>query len=349
MPPPLNILFAEPPSGRRVGGIETALTGLAASLAREGVTVRRADRFERPMVAAADLVHFHGLWEPAHHRARRWCRQLRKSFIVSPHGMLESWALRHRGWKKLPYFYLVERRSVGHADVILGTSEDEAAALRRWFPAEKLRALSLGADPVPVPPATEARRKLGLPPGAFVILFLSRCHEKKGLHLLIAAVPEAARAGGRPVHLVVVGDGEPAYVAPLQRATAGWTGNLQCTWAGARWGPEKWDYLSAADLFCLPSYSENFGVAVLEALFAGTPALTTPATPWGSLRGHLPVRLTEPEVPALVAALRECAALPPPTEAERAATRAAAIDIFAWPVLAPRYVELYRQLAALRT
>ena len=344
----LNILFAEPPQPRRVGGIETALTGLASALAGEGAGVRRSDQLDRPVVAAADVVHFHGLWEPAHYRARRWCRQLRKPFIVSPHGMLEAWAFRHRGWKKLAYFHLVERRSIGHADVILGTSEDEAAELRRWFPADRLRALSLGADPVPVPPATEARRKLGLPPGAFVILFLSRCHEKKGLHLLIAAVPEAARAAARPVHLVVVGDGEPAYVAPLQRVTAGWTGNSQCTWAGARWGLEKWDYLSAADLFCLPSYSENFGLAVLEALFAGTPALTTSATPWGSLRGSLPVRLTEPKVSALIAALRECVAAPPPTDAERAATRAAAIRALAWPVLAPRYVELYRQLAARR-
>jgi glycosyltransferase involved in cell wall biosynthesis len=341
----MNVLFAEPPPPRRVGGIETALAGLSRALAADGVRVTRAERFDDATLAAADVVHFHGLWEPAHLRARRRCRALGKPMIVSPHGMLEDWAFRHRGWKKRPYFYLFERPSIARADIILATSREESVPLARWFPAGKIRVLPLGADPAPTVDRATTRARLEFRDDEFTVLFLSRCHEKKGLHLLIAALPAVAAATGRRLHLVVVGDGAPGYVDPLRAATARWTAPLRCTWVGAVWGPEKWDYLTAADLFCLPSFSENFGLAIVEALFAGTPVLTTFGTPWPSLRGGLPVYLTQPTIPELSHALAERIAATPAEAGERSATRESAIAMFNWSALAPRYTELYRQLA----
>ncbi len=342
----LKILFAEPPPQRRIGGIETALVGLSHALAAECIAVTRADRLTKDLVANADVVHFHGLWETSHVRARRWCRDAGKPTIVSPHGMLEPWAFRHRGWKKRPYFWFVEKPSLAAADLLLATSTLEADRLAQWFARDRIRALPLGGDPAPVPNHADARRRLKLGDDEFVVLFLSRCHEKKGLHLLIAALPEATRAARRKVRLIVVGDGERSYVGPLQEQTFRWPGDAACTWQGACWDAAKWDYFSAADLFCLPSFSENFGLAVLEALFAGTPALTTFETPWPALRGALPISFTRANVPELTNALQARFAAPPSTAAERAATRAAAIASFAWSTLAPRYGELYRQLAA---
>jgi len=340
----MKILFAEPPAKRRVGGIETALAGLSAALIQGGGEVRRADRLDEAMVASADVVHFHGLWEPAHARARRWCQRLGKPFLVSPHGMLEAWALRHRGWKKLLYFFLVERPSLSGASWILATSAEEEMALQRWFSPARLSHLPLGLDTVPVKPYDQARSAVGVPPDEFVVLFLSRCHEKKGLHLLVKVLPRIARVSPHRLRLLVVGEGEPSYVVPLRHATAAWAGNLSCTWVGARWGAEKWDYLAAADIMCLPSFSENFGLAILESLFAGTPVLTTTATPWGSLRGPMPVLLIEPAADALEAALRERLHAPKPSQGERQATRDRAIASFNWASLAPRYLALYNQV-----
>lgn len=342
---PLKVLFAEPPAERRIGGIETALSGLAAALPATEIELIRAPRVDQPLIAAADVVHFHGLWEPLHHRARAWCRTLGKPFIVSPHGMLEDWAFRHRSWKKQPYFYLIERRSVARANVLLATSEAEAATLRRWFPEEKIRVLSLGATAVSPPTHEAARQKLGLPADEFVVLFLSRCHEKKGLHLLIEAMARISRTSAQRIHLLIVGEGEARYVEPLRQATAPWRGNLRCTWVGAVWGDKKWEYLSAADLLCLPTFSENFGLVVVEALFAGTPALTTFATPWPALRGSLPVFLTNPKVDDLTTALQAQLQVTSPRGVGRSQTREAAIAAFDWSVLAPHYVALYRQLA----
>ena len=345
MPPALKILSAEPPPERREGGIETALGGLAGSLRALGVDVNRSSELTIDAIRAADVVHFHGIWEPTHNRARRWCRQARKPFLVSPHGMLEDWAFRHRGWKKRPYFHLLERPSINRGQVVLATSDDEARTLRQWFASDKIRVLPLGVEPAIIPLHPEARQRLAWPEQEFAVLFLSRCHEKKGLHLLVNAMPEVAAGNACRLHLVIVGDGALNYIEPLRQATTRWTGNLRCTWVGACWSDAKWNYLGAADLLCLPSFSENFGLVVLESLLAGTPVLTTPATPWGSLRGSLPVFLTQPEAGALASALRERVAAPPATEAERAATHRAVANTFAWSILAPRYLDLYRQLA----
>jgi glycosyltransferase involved in cell wall biosynthesis len=345
MPATLNILFAEPPSSRRVGGIETALSGLAGALSAENITVTRSATPTAESMAAADVVHFHGIWETLHHQARGTCVRMRKPFLVSPHGMLEPWAFRHRAWKKWPYFHLIERRSIARARVVLATSDTEAAALRRWFSPEIIRVLPLGlAAPVPMPEHVAARRQLAWSDDERVILFLSRLHEKKGLHLLIDAVARAAQRANAKIHLVIVGEGDPAYVAPLQRATAAWRGNHRATWVGACWSERKWDYLAAADLMCLPSFSENFGLAVLESLFAGTPVLTTPATPWGAWQNSLPIDLAAPNVAALTEALTGAIARPRPAEADRARTKQTAAQLFAWSGLAPRYAALYREL-----
>lgn len=345
----LSILFVEPPPARRVGGIETALRSLAAALRELGLRVTRSAEPTPSLVAQHDVIHFHGLWEYSHRRARNWGRQLRKPLLVSPHGMLEDWAFRHRGWKKRPYFHLFERRSLARADVLLATSNLETGPLLRWFPSEKIRVLPLGGHPpAALPPHAEARAQLDLGPEEFVVLFLSRCHEKKGLHLLIEALPDVARQASGKIRLLVVGDGDPSYVEPLRRATAEWRAALRCTWIGAVWGEEKWSYLSAADLLCLPSFSENFGLAILEALFAGTPVLTTPETPWPALRGSLPLYFTRPARAELGAALRERIHAPPTSEADRAAARREAEQKFNWSTVAPRYAELYAELAAAR-
>jgi glycosyltransferase involved in cell wall biosynthesis len=340
----LNVLFAEPPAARRVGGIETALSGLAAALGVANIRVTRSAEPTRDAVAASDVVHFHGMWETAHHRARGWCTQLRKPFVVSPHGMLEPWAFRHRGWKKRPYFHLIERRSIARSRVVLATSESEAANLRRWFDADRLRVLPLGLTPPSLPEHTSARRQLGWADDAWTVLFLSRVHEKKGLHLLIDAVAAAARSTSRQIQLVIVGEGDSSYVEPLKRITAAWQGNVSANWVGACWNEQKWAYLAGADLMCLPSFSENFGLAVLESLFVGTPVLTTPATPWGAWQSSLPIELAEPDTAALTAGLTKALTQAAPTDAARAITRQTTAGIFDWSGLAPRYAALYREL-----
>jgi glycosyltransferase involved in cell wall biosynthesis len=104
------------------------------------------------------------------------------------------------------------------------------------------------------------------------VLFLSRLHPKKGLDLLVPAMA-IVRRRMPDARLVLVGDGDAEYVAAVRKmvATAG-LGDV-VTFTGALAGREKWSAFAAAELFVLPSYQENFGLVVVEALSSGVPVL----------------------------------------------------------------------------
>lgn len=331
----MNVRFIEPPATRRIGGVETALSGMAGALGSVGVHVIRGESATKEEIGAADLVHFHGLWEVTHRRLRALCREVGTPFLVSPHGMLEPWALRHRGWKKWPYFHLLERPSLSSAAGLLATSPLEARSLARWFASAQIHTLPLGVESTPGPNHAAARRQLGWNDHTPVVLFLSRLHEKKGLHLLVRAwksIPNRPNA-----RLVIVGEGASDYVEPLKLESAP---DPSIEWVGPRWGADKWPYLQGADLYCLPSYSENFGLAVLEALLVGTPVLTTAHTPWAELGSGLPVRLTATSVPELTRALAEF--FRTPVFGDRAETHRQVVRRYGWSSLATEYRRLYQ-------
>lgn len=335
----MKVLSVEPSPKRRIGGIETALSAWAVALRAAGASVDRVEEPADEQILAADIVHFHGMWESLHRGARKRCVEHGVPFVVSPHGMLEPWALRHKAWKKLPYFHLFERPSLRSAEALLATSALEAGSIGSWFPAAQIRTIPLGIDPSPRPDYDSARRALGWLPNEPIVLFLSRLHEKKGLHLLI----EAWRKAAGPGRLVIAGEGDGDYVNPLKSATED---QPSIQWVGARWGAEKWPLLQGADLLCLPSFSENFGLVVLEALLVGTPVLTTPATPWADLGRGLPVTIVQPSVEGLSETLPRCLRSAP--AANRDAVHAEVVARFGWTGLASAYLALYRDLIARR-
>src|SRR5689334_14556329 len=98
----MNVHFFQPPPEQLTGGLDAAITSLREALTRIGVAVDDA------LPEHAGVAHFHGLWQPAHARFARECRRRGVPYVVSPHGMLEPWAWRHKWWKKWPYFHLVE-------------------------------------------------------------------------------------------------------------------------------------------------------------------------------------------------------------------------------------------------
>jgi glycosyltransferase involved in cell wall biosynthesis len=137
----------------------------------------------------------------------------------------------------------------------------------------------------------QARSELGWSDNEFVLLYLSRIHPKKGLHLLLSALA-SLRIDRSQHRLVIVGDGPRDYLSQLHRFADRHQNSLpRIDWLGPIWGDLKWKYLQAADLFCLPTQSENFGFAILESCQVGTPAFTTSETPWKAfLTAHeLPV------------------------------------------------------------
>jgi glycosyltransferase involved in cell wall biosynthesis len=329
--------FFQPPPEQRVGGLDAALQSLSGALQQTGIGVDYD-------FSADGVAHFHGLWQPQFRSIAHECLRQNVPFVVSPHGMLEPWAWRHKWWKKWPYFYAIEKRWVSRAACILATAPSEAECLRRFFPHSRVEWLPLGMTGDARPDYAGARVRLGWSQHERVLLFLSRLHQKKGLDLLLRAL--AQLGAGAATRLVVVGDGDAAYVSQVRALAESLHPKLPKTeFVGAVWGDARWDYFRGADLFCLPSHSENFGLAVLEACQVGTPALTTNTTPWGTLLGQERAFICKPDVTSIRNSLADFFRQGPWPSAKRGTLSKWTHENFAWPVLAERYAALYRSLA----
>lgn len=340
----MNIRFFEPPPAQKIGGLDAAISSLGAAMNRLGHPI--IVNADLPSESTGAVAHFHGLWQRNFPALARECRRRGIPYIVSPHGMLEPWARRKKWWKKWPYFQLVEKRWIAGAACVLATGKPEADRLAHFFPRNRIGSLPLGLTADKRPHYAGARKRLGWKPEETVLLFLSRIHEKKGLDLLLTALAELHGTVPGATRLVVVGPEEqPVYAARCRDLIAQNAGRLPpVAWIGAVWGEDRWSYFQGADLFCLPTHSENFGVAVLEACQVGTPALTTTETPWADTltagRGYI----ARPEVAAIRAKLAGFFAELRWTPEQRQALSAWAWSEFDWARLGPRYATLYESL-----
>jgi glycosyltransferase involved in cell wall biosynthesis len=337
----MTIHFAEPPAAQRIGGLDAAIRALENALRLRGMDVRTGAARE---AKRGDVVHFHGLWQLDHARISGDLARRGVAMVVSPHGMLEPWAWRHRWWKKWPYYGLVERRHLHRATALLATAAPEAQRLRDMLPSRRVETLPLGlTDDSAVPDYTRAREALGWKPDETVILFLSRLHPKKGLDLLFRALatvelPPKSR-------FVVVGNGDPKYVASLRALAESLSSKLpRVEWVGEVWGAARWPYFQGANLFCLPTHSENFGLAALEACQVGTPVLTTTTTPWAQWLGTGRGFIAKPTVESIARELQTYLEKPDDSSYRRADLAQWTHNQFSWSVLAPRFEEFYRSL-----
>ncbi len=336
----MRVAFAEPGVG--TGGLDAAIGHMRQGLCAAGVTVVKAALTHHEPV---DVIHFHGLWQPWHSQLSKACRTANMPYVVSPHGMLEPWAWKHKWWKKKPYFYLRERQHLAMASCLLATSAMEKNNLAQFFPDHRIEVIPLGLTGEARPNYEAARASLGW--SGRVILYLSRLHEKKGLHLLLEAL--AAVALPADTRLVIVGDGKAAYekrVRDLARRLAEKLPRVD--WVGPVWGEDRWRYFQGADLFCLPSHSENFGLAVLEALQVGTRVLVSENTPWKDFfQEDAPLQagyVVRPTVTDVQLALEKFFSEPPADMAKRTVLADWAWSGFAWDKLIDRMITMYAGL-----
>ncbi|MDT8346091.1 MAG: glycosyltransferase, partial [Thermohalobaculum sp.] len=219
-----------------------------------------------------DLVHVHALFSHVSVSAALAARRAGVPYVIRPCGALTRYGMATKPLMKRVSLALFEARALRGAAAVQVTSEqerDEALELgvpmRPWL-------LPLGIDD---PGAGRAERFLARHPDACGrprLLFLSRLHPKKNLEAAIDALALLGDGPAAPV-LIVCGEGEADYRRALAARAAGRGVAGRIVWAGFVTGADKADALAAGDLFVLPSFSENFGIAAVEALFAGLPCV----------------------------------------------------------------------------
>lgn len=224
-----------------------------------------------------DLVHNHYLFSYASSCAGLLARFKRIPYIVRTIGQLTPWSLAQSSFKKEIYSALIERHNLNHARAIHCTASGEAEDVRRFGITTPTLTIPLGVEsPKIIPEArSQLRQQYNLAPEIPIILFLSRLHYKKRPDLLLSSVSEIA-ASQPEAHLIMAGSGDADYVSYLQQLVKQLNLSDRVTFPGFVTGQAKQILLQGADLFVLPSYSENFGIAVAEAMVVGLPVVITP-------------------------------------------------------------------------
>lgn len=231
--------------------------------------LRSAIAVERP-----NVVHVHGIWQYPGVASTGSARPPGSVVVLTPHGMLSARALAHHSPKKHLAWLAYQRAALALIDLIHVTSAAERADVRRAGLRQPVAVVPFG---VGVPPHCPDRG----PTGPMTALFLSRIHPIKGILDLVRAWARVRPAGWR---LVISGPDECGHRSEVARAVADQGLDSVVSLEGPRWGREREQSVAAADLFVLPSHSENFGLAVAEALAQSVPVLTTHGAPWQSIQ-----------------------------------------------------------------
>ena len=241
------------------------------------------------------LIHTHGIWIYSSMATHAYAKRLRIPYMISPHGMLDPWAVRNSRWKKIPAYWLYERAHLHGASVMRALCESEATSFRTFGLKNPIVIIPNGID-LPEEEHVEVERLKVDKGGKKTLLFLGRVHPKKGLPNALRAFAERIKAkSGRlkqecPWQLVIAGWDQGGHEAELielckelrikfeRRASAinREQSDADVIFHGPAFGEEKKSLLRSADAFVLPSFSEGLPMSVLEAWSYQLPVVMTP-------------------------------------------------------------------------
>lgn len=267
------------------------------------------------LIKQVDVIHVQGLWSTFPTLFGTMAKLISGArLIVSPRGMLEPWTLKEGALKKKLALYTYQGYLFKLTDVFHVTASSEKKNLLSIVPNAKAVIIPNGVIFEEFKPANHFEKK-----EKRIILFISRIHKKKGIEVLLnswRSLPELWESW----EIQIIGDGNDAYIERLKRLIISLELNSVNIYE-PKYGSDKIDAYSKADIFVLPTFSENFGIVVAEAMASSLPVITTTATPWGEIKELSIGEIIPPQDCELVSALLKWTSMSC-SERQRAGNRA---------------------------
>ena len=261
-------------------GVVTFVRALDANLNAQGIESRVTTSGCFEGCGRVDVVHIHGLWLNVFHRAAQWALANGVPIVWSTHGMTAPWAMRHKRWKKFPAWWLYQRKDLKRAAAIHCTTTLE----EEWN-----KALGLNNCFV-APLGTDERINAGERAASSekTLLFVGRIYPVKGLANLIKAWGRIKEDTNRGAiwRLRIVGPDQAGHLTELKALVAKLGLFDSIIFAGPKFGVDLSREYDNCDCLVLPSFTENFGATIVDALAHGKPCIASTFTPWKELVEH---------------------------------------------------------------
>jgi glycosyltransferase involved in cell wall biosynthesis len=333
-------------------------------MTHQGVPIRFFNRFSPPIPAIReyaysygfqkwlkaniqnyDVVHVHAIFSFCSTYTMALARKHGVAYVVRPIGQLEKWSLEQSKSLKRYYLNWIERTNLLNAKAVHFTAKSECSQALELLPHLRHHVIPLGLS-IPMSltqPRRKMRQRWSLDRGVPTILYLSRLHPKKGLDLLLDAL---AIVDDFPFKLLIAGEGDPVFKKALEDKIERLELQAHCQFIGFAKGSEKNLLLQGADLYALTSHSENFGIAVLEAMASGTAVLVSKQVALSeAVAQHKLGFVCDLEVNSIRRELIDALADIDNTEELGRSARDYVEQHYQWPNIAGHLVKLYKSVA----
>jgi glycosyltransferase involved in cell wall biosynthesis len=257
-------------------------------------------------------------------------------------GMLTEWSLSQGRLKKEIYSTLIERPNLNHATYIHCTSEEEARNVSNFGIKTPKIVIPLGVNPPTYISGAQEKlhQQYSVAADVPIILFMSRIHPKKRLELLVQVLSEL-HSQHQPFHLLIAGSGDTDYVESIDKVIVQQQLQSKITFTGFVVGKDKDLLLQGSDLFVLPTYSENFGIVLAEAMVVGLPIVTTPGV-------HISIDIAQAQAGIIVddaiqlqTAISQLLQSPQLRQELGENGKRLALQKYSWPGIAQKFADLY--------
>lgn len=235
------------------------------------------------------IIHYHNIWNYIPLIANKVAVNTNVPIVASPRGNLFPWNLKKGYLKKKLYMEVFQRRYFNTSDCIHVTSKEELKAVKNLGLNAPIGLISNGVDIDEfknMQSKEKHRDNLGIDVNKKYILYMGRIEQKKGLLLLLHTYKDFVKKNDEWKILIAGPAYDKKYFQDCKDFAINAGLDKHIEWLGMVSGSKRIDAYGAADLFVLPTHSENFGIVIAEALASGLPVITTNGTPWAEIQNE---------------------------------------------------------------